>query len=452
MLSITNGVVVSGDGHTVLDRGVVYIDDGTIVEVSAGPAHAGGPKDTVIDAAGAVVFPGLVNTHAHACTVAPRFASGSPAVPLKEALQNLDKHLRFGTTTIVNVDGFALLDEVEAVRALHPIRIATGTAHTPVNVAAAVKADGSGLTDRHRTATVDDLVGGGAVMVGEVGAGHTLGGGGQDYMFIPMRVRERTGVQLEPGQAQALKWAVLGRRLNVAQYDRAKVTTVLAEAGLAGKLSADEARDLICDSVLPSFKLGLEGFAEAGVAARRLGLPMMVHNSAPSWEATRELAVQNGPLLIGGHTNHTTFTVEESVESARELRRLGSLVELCTIDAFGDKRLVPSLDHIDAMLAHDLVDIWTTDYAGGHWDCQLMGLEAVIRDGKVPLAKGIALAARNPVRAFPRLADRGELAPGKLADVVIAPVDRLSAVRCVIVGGTVVYENGTVRRPATSQA
>lgn len=450
MLIITNGLVVTGDGGTVLDPGAVYIEGDRIVEVSPDPARQGGPDDVVIDAGRAAVFPGLINTHAHACTVAPLFASGSPPVTLEEALQNLDKHLRFGTTTIINVDGFALPEDVEAVLARHPVRVVSGTCHTPINLAAADKADGSGLDARHRAATADDLARAGAVLVGEVGAGHTLGGGGQDYMFIPMRVHERTGVRLEPRQAQALKWAVLGRRLDPAAFDRGKVAAVLADTGLAEKLSEDEARELICDSVLPSFKLGLEGFAEAGAAARRLELPILVHNSAPSWEATHDLAADLGPNLIAGHTNHTTFTPEEAVDSARELRRLGARVELCTLDAFGARRLVETLDHLYGLLEADLVDVWATDYAGGKWDCQLVGLEVAIRDGKLSLVKGLSLATSGPARSVPRLADRGELAPGRLADVVIAPADRLSAVQYVIVGGAVVYERGQVRRPSAA--
>lgn len=448
MLIIKNGAVLPGDGRTVLDPGAVYIEGDRILEVSASPGRDGGPGDRVIDARGAVVFPGLVNTHGHACTVAPLFASGSPAVPLQQAVQNLDKHLRFGTTTLINVDGFALPEEVEAVRGVHPLHVVNGTCHLPVNLEAATKADGRGLTDRHRAATADRLAGVGAVLIGEVGAGHTLGGGGQDYQFIPMRVRERTGVQLEPRQAQALKWAVLGRHIDPSHFDRAKVAAVLAEIGLVGKLSEDEARDLVANSVLPSFQLGLQGFAEAGSAGQRLGLPVLVHNSAPSWGATRDLAATLGPLLIAGHTNHTTFTVEESLESARELRRRGCLIEVCTLDAFGAKRLVETPDHIYALLESDLADIWATDYAGGHWDCQLEGLEAVVRAGRVSLPKAIALASRNPARAVPGLADRGELLAGKPADVVIASADRLSQVRTVIVGGAVAYEHGEVRRAA----
>ncbi|MDR7519741.1 MAG: amidohydrolase family protein [Armatimonadota bacterium] len=448
MLIIKNGAVIPGDGHTVLEPGVVYIEGGRIAEVSAPPGRNGGPRDRIVDARGAVVFPGLINTHAHACTVGPLFASGSPAIPLEQAVRNLDRHLRFGTTTVINVDGFALPEEVEVVRAVHPLRVLNGTCHLPVSLEAASKADGRGLTQQHRAATAEELAAAGAVLIGEVGAGHTLGGGGQDYMFIPMRVRERTGVELEPRQAQALKWAVLGRHIDPAHYDRARVAAVLNEVGLAGRLTEDETRELVCDSVLPSFQLGLKGFAEAGDAGRRLGLPVLVHNSAPSWGATRDLATTLGPLLIAGHTNHTTFTVEESLESARELRRLGAFIEVCTLDAFGAKRLVETPDHIHALLASGLVDIWATDYAGGYWDCQLVGLEAVVRAGTVSLPAGIALASRNPARAVRKLADRGELAPGKLADVVIATADRLSEVRAVIIGGAIVYEHGEVRRQA----
>ena len=38
--------------------------------------------------------------------------------------------------------------------------------------------------------TAQQMVGAGAVVIGEVGAGMTLGGGGQDYMYIPAAVEQ----------------------------------------------------------------------------------------------------------------------------------------------------------------------------------------------------------------------------------------------------------------------
>ena len=66
-LLVENGLVITvDDQRRMLERGAVAIDDGRIVAV--GPAHevrAGYAADRVIDAAGKVVTPGLVNAHLH---------------------------------------------------------------------------------------------------------------------------------------------------------------------------------------------------------------------------------------------------------------------------------------------------------------------------------------------------------------------------------------------------
>lgn len=66
---ITHATVLTVDpANRVLDNGTVVVEDGVIVEVgqSAGnrPQRAGN-VDTVIDARGGIVMPGLINAHAH---------------------------------------------------------------------------------------------------------------------------------------------------------------------------------------------------------------------------------------------------------------------------------------------------------------------------------------------------------------------------------------------------
>ena len=216
--------------------------------------------------------------------------------------------------------------------------------------------------------------------------------------------------------------------------------------GLAEHLTAEEARDLVFDTVLPPFDLSLQGFGEAVAVGKRLGAPVLVHNSAPSDEATMEAAREIGPLLIAGHTNHSTYSVEESLASAKELRRLGSIIEVCTLDLFGAQQLESGTDYIYALLDAGLVDTWATDYAAGFWDCQLVGIEATVKEGKSSLTQLIAMASGNVTHAIPGVGDRGVLAPGRIADVVIAPTSHLSQVSQVVIGGEVVYKNGEVLR------
>ena len=65
-LLIENGVILTMDsGRRVLDKGFVLVEDGRIAAVSA-EAPAVSPETQRIDAAGMVVMPGLIDTHAHA--------------------------------------------------------------------------------------------------------------------------------------------------------------------------------------------------------------------------------------------------------------------------------------------------------------------------------------------------------------------------------------------------
>ncbi|HET8998288.1 MAG TPA: amidohydrolase family protein, partial [bacterium] len=286
---------------------------------------------------------------------------------------------------------------------------------------------------------------------GEVGGGHTLGGGGQDYMYIPMAVERETGVALTPHQAAEIKYAVLGRRVRVEAYDRDRVEAALAGAALAGRITPERAREIIHSCVLPSFQTALEGLREAGRLAARHRVPTVVHTSAPSESAIDDAADVAGPFLISGHTNHATFTLEESLACARRLRAKGAWIEVSTLDAFGLRRLVPRPDNMYALLRHDLVDFVATDYASGNWDNPYTGVAHAVADGVLTLPKAVALVSRNVTRAYPALApDRGEITPGKAADLVVCR-ERFDQVDLVFVNGRLVWEGGTVRRsPAPS--
>src|SRR6185503_7144390 len=67
-LLVTNGIVVTVDGsRRVIARGAVAVDGRDIVAVDEATAIAARFQGReTIDAAGAVVMPGLVNTHTHA--------------------------------------------------------------------------------------------------------------------------------------------------------------------------------------------------------------------------------------------------------------------------------------------------------------------------------------------------------------------------------------------------
>jgi len=65
-LIVTNGYVVTmNEGHEIVERGAVVVRDGRIVAVGPADIAARFTAAKVVDARGAIVMPGMVNTHTH---------------------------------------------------------------------------------------------------------------------------------------------------------------------------------------------------------------------------------------------------------------------------------------------------------------------------------------------------------------------------------------------------
>jgi imidazolonepropionase-like amidohydrolase len=437
MLILNNGVIINGDGRTAPYSGSVVIEGDRIAAVGPGN-YTGGIGDRVIDVGGRLVMPGAIDPHAHAVAPGPRFASATPGVSVEEALGNLRLHLSQGHTTVVDLDGFKVPDETTQVRGRQPVRVESSTVHFDPMFAAAEASDGAGLGDVHRAMTARKMVEAGAVVIGEVGAGMTLGGGGQDYMYIPAAVEEATGVKIGPNQAKLLKYAVLGRHIRPGNPDRQKLSSLLQEQGLADFIDVEKMITLIEESVLPSFQVALEGLLESAKLALELGVPTLVHNSAPSDEAAREAARIAKDLFIAGHTNHGTFSAEEAVENARWVKDQGGFVEVDTFDAWGRRELHATPEHLIALAQEGLVDIIATDYAAGHWDGMFEMVDAIARVGLTTLEQAVAMATGNVGKAIPRIGtERGLLKAGQLADVVVSAPRSPADVRLVVIDGEI---------------
>jgi imidazolonepropionase-like amidohydrolase len=447
-LVLANATVVTGDGATVLDKASVVVEGDCITDVSEGftPVSAFGPGDRVINAEGYLVIPGVINHHAHRTTVGPASAYGAPPPPREQVIANVNRHMLQGTTTILNVDGFVAMEDVEAINSVHPVNLKTGTVHFPSSFQTADLADGSGLTPKHRALRAEDQVAAGAVAIGECGAGGTLGGGSQDWLYIPKVIKEETGVEIEPRQARALKHAALGRYIDRAAFDPQKMASALEAARLTGVLTAERARHLIEGSVLPSFDIGLTNLRDATLMAKKLGVPVVLHNAAASKRMILDCAREYP--IIAAHSNHDSFEIAEAVEHAKALKALGATVDVSSFDAFVARRLVDSPAHLFAMLQEGLVDTITTDYAGGHHDAILLALEKAIEAGVISLPGAIALATYNVTKAIPRLApDRGLIAPGKVADLVMTDRAHMSQVHSVFIWGQPVVQSGQLVNP-----
>jgi hypothetical protein len=433
---IAGGTVVTGDGAGVISGGYVHIRDGRIVEVGTG---AGPQDDDVIDASAQIVIPGIINTHSHGCVEGPFVPVGSPAFSRAAVHAELDRHLFGGETTILCVCGFCLPREIGRD---HPVRTRLATSHTPSNFAAADLVDGKGLLPQHRAMSVEQALRDGAVAIGEIGAGHSLGGGAQDYLYIPDVIEKATGVRLRPDQARQLKWAILGRMLSRDAFDAVQTEKCLHTLGLSDRLDAAEARQLIEQSVLPSIATTLEGFEEAAALSASTGVRAIFHTSPVSVGVIERLAGKYpAAKLVAGHANQSDFDPEEALDWARRLRALGVTIDISTWD-IPSKAIQAKPDNFLRMLKAGVVDTVSTDYAGGDWEPILKGLALAIEAEAVDLATAVSLSTANPARLFPGLApDRGLLAPGMIADVVLTEAEDIGNVRTVVIGGKVIVRD-----------
>lgn len=321
-----NGTVVTGDGKTVLEKANVIEVDGLVADVNLYyDENIESYAEEVVDCSGKCVMPGMINHHQHGVTFGTMFASGCVNYGREFILDHLDRSLLQGHTTVLNVDGFATMDDVEETQKCHPIRIKTATTHAPINYHAGELCDGKGFQPKHKEMTVEKMLADGAVCIGEVGGGHTLGGGGQDYLYIPRAVKECKGKDIDYLQARAMKLSVLGRYIEESYYDRDRVAAALKEAKLDSFLTPEETRDIVYKTTLASVKVALDGYREAAALAKRYNVPLMIHNAPTSKYIVHEIAKMGLNTLICCHSNYL-FTTEECVENGRYLRQFPGVI------------------------------------------------------------------------------------------------------------------------------
>ncbi len=444
MLLLKNGTVVTGDGRTVFEKASVVIDGNKIADILErfDPALERN-AERVWDCAGKAILPGMINHHQHGVTFGPMFASVAKSPGRDRIMQLLDRNLLQGHTTVLNVDGFVTMDEVKETQKYHPIRIKTATTHLPINLQAGMLCDGSGLEEKHKTMTAEKMLEEGAVCIGEIGGGHTLGGGGQDYLYIPRAVKEVTGRDIDYLQARAMKLSVLGRFIEKSYYNRERVAAALKEHKLDDFLTPEQTRDVVYKSTYASVQLALDGYEEAALAAKKFNVPLIAHNAPTSMKKVHEIAKLGVQTLIAAHSNYL-YTRDEAVENTKKLRLYpGVIIDAAVHDPWGAKHLVAVPDNLYAFYQERLVDVISTDFAAGSFDSMLEAMQHGVEEGYISLPRALALGTKNVADTIPGLAPNlGLIQKGFTADVLITAYPAISKVETIFIDGKVVAENG----------
>lgn len=424
---IVNAVVVDGTGARPLEPATIVVEDHLIEEVVHRRAPYYDRAGRVIDARGGFVLPGLVNHHVHGLTRGPLMIVGEPPLGDDRVRANLDRLLTQGVTTALNVDGYPTTEDALAASRLHPVTVKVSTLHTPAHFAWA--ADGpfpyGGIRPRHRW-TLDEMLGRGAPAIGEAGPG--VDAHWADYTLLPDAVANLGG-HAEVEQARAL-------RLAAEASDRDAIAALLSEIGLEDRASVD---DLLAvhESTLEWRRLAHAALEEAVEEARSRDVPLILHHTPGTHEVVLEAASHLGPRVIAGHSNFQVAGPNDAARRARAVRSRGALVDIMSGDAFGAREFHRTPDVTFRLLADGLVDLISTDYAGGFWDPMLLVVERAQAAGALSIEEGIRLVTSGPADAVPGLApDRGRLVAGAVADVVITEPGELSRIRSVLVSGT----------------
>ena len=440
MLLLKNAKVINGDGKSVLEHGHIIVEGERILAVTDLLDVQDMTGWDVIDCTGKIVIPGMITHHAHGLVHGPFLASGAPALSEEHIIDQHKRHLIHGHTTALNVDGFCTMDEVKS-SFYTPLRIKQCTVHLPLSFKAAYKGDGKGLSEIHNEMTVERMLNDGAIAIGEVGAGQTTAGG--DYVYIPAEIKERKGVDITAKQSMILLDAVLGKWADKNYYNKERVARALKDYDMDSILTPEEARDIVWKTTFRVYDYAIAAYEEAVDASIRYGVPAILHHTPSTMQVVKKCAGKGADRMICSHT-HLAYSPEEAIEIACFLKEhYGTLIDIAVLDAFGERVIEPQQETILALFENNLVDLISTDYAGGRSDSMLLCIDEIIKRGYASLPKAIALATSAPAHNVPGLAvGAGFLAPNYLADMVVINENDITNIERVYVGGRLVCKNG----------
>lgn len=425
---ITDAVLIDGSGAPPREGVSLIVEDHLIEEVVPRRAPYYDVADVVLDARGGFLIPGVINHHVHGLTRGPLMIVGEPPLSDARVTANLDRLLDEGVTTALNVDGFGTVEDAAAQDQWHPIRVRTTTLHTPTHLRWATEGPFpfGGVRPRHEW-TLDEMLDAGAICVGEAGPGCDTHWA--DYTLIPEAAARRGG--------RATMEQARGFREAADRDDRAAAAQALDAMGLA----PDELEAMLEVHAATVAWQGLarEALQEAIDAARTRSVPLLMHHTPGTFDLVLEAARTAGDVVIAGHSNFQIHDPDDAARRARAVRDAGALVDIMSGDAWSGRQFHPTPAVTHRLLAEGLVDLVSTDYAGGFWDPMLLMLERAHEAGAVSLQAAVRMVTGAVAEALPALAPRrGVVAPGMVADLVVTEPGRLSAVREVLIGGRIV--------------
>lgn len=425
---IVNGVLLDGSGAAPRAPVTIVVEDHLIEAVLDRWAPYYDTADVIVDARGGFVLPGVINHHVHGLTRGPLMIVGEPALSDARVTANLDRLLNEGVTTALNVDGFPTVEDARAQSRFHPLRVEVTTLHTPTHLRWAT--DGpfpfGGVRPQHEW-TLDEMLDAGAICVGEAGPG--CDAHWADYTLLPGAVAQRGG---RASMEQARRF-----RLAAERADRRAAQEALAETGLSAEQLAPMLE--VFEATVAWKEMAQQALQEAIEAGRARGVPLLLHHTPGTFDLVRDAAREANEVVIAGHSNFQIHDPDDAARRARELRKAGALIDIMSGDAHSAQQFHPSPAVTHRLLADGLVDLVSTDYAGGFWDPMLVMLERAHDAGVVSLEAAVRMVTQAPAEALPRLApQRGRIAPGLVADIVVTEPGRLGSVRQVLISGRVV--------------
>src|SRR5919109_2525129 len=229
------GTIVSGDVDApLIDGDSIVVVDGRIESVGGGVDEGG--ADTVIDAHGSTVIPGLIDSHAH-----PTIGDFTPR---QRAVDFIESELHGGVTTVISAGEPHVPGRPKDVVGLKALAIAVAKAYAGfrpggVKVRAGAPILEQGLVE----ADFAEMAAGGVQLIGEIGLGSVRSGADAAPMVAwapaPGMVSTfHTGGPSIPGSNAIGADAVLEANPEIAGHINGG-TTSLSEAGMDRLVAAD---------------------------------------------------------------------------------------------------------------------------------------------------------------------------------------------------------------------